>query len=99
MKKTLSPLQDSETRSSSQIPSPFPSIPIGTALDSWSGSGFSLDPEQIFQFSPHRDIVTDPACGQETGVLQNTGSRQGLLRGSSEVAWVLGGGHKWGEAL
>ena len=43
--------------------------------------------------------MTDPACGQETGVLQNTGSRQGLLRGSSEVVWVLGGGHKWGEAL
>ena len=76
--KTLSPLQDSETRCSSQRPSPFLSIPTGTALDSWSGSGFYLDPEQSFQFGPHRDFMTDLVCGQETGILQNARSRQGL---------------------
>ena len=78
MKKTLSPLQDSETRSSSQRPSPFLSIPTGTAPGSWSESEFYLDPEQIFQFGPHRDFMTDLVCGQEIGVLQNAGSRQGL---------------------
>ena len=78
LKKSLSPLQDSETRSSSQRPSPFPSSPTRTALDCWSASEFYLDPEQIFQFGPHTDFMTDPVCGQETGVLQNAGSRQGL---------------------
>ena len=77
-KKTLSPLQDSETRCSSRRPSPFPSSPTRTALDCWSASEFYLDPEQIFQFGPHTDFMTDPVCGQETGVLQNAGSRQGL---------------------
>ena len=78
LKKSLSPLQDSETRSSSQRSSPFPSSPTQTALDCWSLSEFYLDTEQSFQFSPYRDIVTDHAGGQNIGVLQNAWSRQGL---------------------
>ena len=78
LKKTLSPLQDAETRCSSRRPNPFPSSPTRTAPGSWSESEFYLDPEQIFQFGPHRDFMTDLVCGQEISVLQNAGSRQGL---------------------
>ena len=77
LKKTLSPLCVLQSSSFSHRPSPFPPSPEGSALDAWSGSGFSLDPGEIFSSALTRTLRQTPVCGQERGVLQNAGSRQG----------------------
>ena len=51
LKKTLSPLCVLQSSSFSHRPSPFPPSPEGSALDSWSGSGFSLDPGETFSLA------------------------------------------------